>query len=480
MATLARLVRSPRVAVWLIVALSVYVGLVTAIPQESMLPDRHAAWVAEGSPLVSVARAVGADRAYTNPLFLLIAAALTLSTGVCAWDRSRRALRTWRERGMVTEALRARLDARPDAEATVDMDVEMAQEKAARALEGLHLKARRGPSLMYAEAGAWGLLGSPLFHWSMVVLVVVVGLGQLTRWEGLLGVPSTGTVVEEAGSYREFDSGSLALPHTGWSLSIASVDESKSIGDVYYGVTPRITLSDGERVLAEQEVHPNRPLRYGPLLVHLSDYGLAVRVKAIGPDGESSGTSNQIIDFDEMTESGTVPSQFAVIDDAGITVAEVAVAVSARDRAGALPRMKPPGKVILIDSVLSDGSKTSVRVAVGEPVELGGGWTIVAEEMGYYARLSVVRDWSVYWIYGLLGLITVGVIIALGVPYRFVWVRSVADPDGGSRVAVVTGQSRRDPVFRSRVTDALAAMPARRASPADPKPERDDDVMEDE
>ncbi|MDP3400207.1 MAG: hypothetical protein Q8R97_03705, partial [Brevundimonas sp.] len=127
-----------------------------------------------------------------------------------------------------------------------------------------------------------------------------------------------------------------------------------------------------------------------------------------------------------------------------------------------------------------DGSKTSVRVAVGEPVELGGGWTIVAEEMGYYARLSVVRDWSVYWIYGLLGLITVGVIIALGVPYRFVWVRSVADPDGGSRVAVVTGQSRRDPVFRSRVTDALAAMPARRASPADPKPERDDDVMEDE
>lgn len=454
MLRLWRTLRSRRVALWLIGLLCVYSAAVTLVPQQAMSPEQHARWIADASPVVTLARALGADRAYTSPLFLAMAAALALSTAVCAWERSVRAVRVWRDRGRVSDRVRARLESKPDIEVASSLPASVLADVAAGALTRLGLRVRRGPVLSYAERDAWGLVGSPLFHWSMVALVLVVALGQLTRWEGLMGVPQTGPVVEAQTTYRQLDEGPLALPHTGWELSLAAVQERMRLRGVEYGFTPTIAVSDGRRVLARQAVYPNNPLRYGPLLIHLSDHGLAVHVEVVGPDGGSWGVTDQLVDFSDETSSGTLPSAFLVNDMSGQKLADASVWVEARDRRGVLPRLKPPGEVIVVNVVRRDGSAETTRLAQGESTELGAGYRLFVRDFGYYARLSVVRDWSVGWLYALLGIMTIGVTVALMQPFRCVWFMVREEGDGCVLRANVM-HYRRDPLFNESIEAAL-------------------------
>ncbi len=455
MRRLWRILRSRRAALWLIVLLSAYAAVATSVPQKAISPGEHAQWAGSTSPLVGLARALGMDHAYTSPIFLALAFALATSTAVCAWERATGAKRIWRGRGRVGEAVRSRLRERPDVCFVTSEPAQEVLERAAHALEALGLRVRRGPVVTYAERDAWGLLGSPLFHWSIVVLVVVVALGQLTRWEGLIGVSEFGAVTERAESYGRLDEGPWALPHTGFEIAVPEVREQMRVRGVEYGVTPAVALRRDGRVVAQQLVYANNPLRYGPLLVHLSDHGLAVRIEVTGPDGSSRGTSDRLIDFSDEASSGTTPSGFLVSDDAGKPLADVSVWVEARDRAGALPRLKPPGDVIVLELTTPDGRVTKRKVAVGASVALRDGYALSVRDFGYYARLSVVRDWSVDWVYAMLGLMTFGVTVALLAPYRCVWV-TVRDEGGRPKLCASVVHARRDPLFMESVRSALS------------------------
>lgn len=449
---LMRLARSPRVAIALILGIGLYAGAVTIVPQQSLLPVEHAQWLESDSPLVGPLVALGLDRAYTNPLFLMLAAALAFSTAVCSWDRTKASLRLWRGRGTVTQSLATRLAAGTPL-ATVPDGAGSAQEVVGEAMSALGMRRRAGVSLTYAERGAIGLFGSPLFHWALVALIIVVALGQLTRWEGLIGVAQGASTEESAQSYGKLDQGPLPAPHTGWQLMVTDVDEDMEKGDVHYGVVPTVAVMSGREVLAEAPVYPNNPLREGPLLIHLSDHGLAVRVEVLDAEGRSQGSSSRLVDFDDTTESGTVPSGFDV-SEAGSRIASISVEVPARDRNGMLPRLLPPNPVAAVSADLSDGSHVSQRLARGEEMQLAQGWKLKVSDISYYARLSVVRDWSVPWIYALLLVATVGLVLAILVPYRAVWLRLDESADGVA-VRAVAVQHRRDAYFREAIVAAL-------------------------
>lgn len=61
--------------------------------------------------------------------------------------------------------------------------------------------------LVAGWAGRIGLIGSPLFHWSLVGLFVAVVLGQATMSTGLIGVPEGRSVAEEADQYGTLEKG---------------------------------------------------------------------------------------------------------------------------------------------------------------------------------------------------------------------------------------------------------------------------------
>lgn len=449
---LLHLARSPRVAIALILGISLYTGAVTMLPQKSLVPEEHARWIAGGSPLVGPLVAMGFDDAYTSPLFILLCVALAFSTAVCSWDRTRSSLRLWQGRGTVSPRLASRL-ASSSPLATIRGEDGYAQSAVSQAMTALGMRRRAGRTLTYAESGAIGLLGSPVFHWALVALMIVVTLGQLTRWEGLIGVVQGAASIEEGSSYGKLAGGPWPAPHTGWQLVVTDVEEDMEKGDVHYGFVPTVGVMSGQTLRAEAQVYPNNPLREGPLLIHLSDHGLAVGVEVLDGDGQSQGTSNRLVDFDGATESGTRPSEFDV-SDARSRIASISIEVPARDLNGMLPRLLPPNPVALVRADLADGTQISQRLAAGEVMALTSDWRLKVTNISYYARLSVVRDWSVSWIYALLVVATVGLVLAILVPYRAVWLRLDETADG-VEVRALAVQHRRDAYFRETLVAAL-------------------------
>lgn len=444
--------RSPRVALALILGTGLYIGAVTAVPQAAIMPAEHAEWVATATPWVRLMTALGFDRAHTNPVFLVIALCLGVSTAVCSWDRSVLAWRRWRLRAVLDESLRKRMDAaRPKAFAGSTRDAIAAVRQA---LETQGMRVRAGQTAGYAEARPSGLFGSPIFHWSLVALIVFAALGFLTRWEGLIGVPERVDVVDAAPAYGKLERAPLALPQTGWSLRVEGVEDDKRIGKVYYGVVPTVSVRDGDREVARDEVYPNHPLRAGPLLIHISDHGLSASVEVADETGAVLGKTDRILDFDDTTQSGTVVVGFDVGDGESL-VASVSIEIAARDVNGELPRLLPPDPSVIftIDDV--DGSTIRRVVRKGESLTLSQGWTLRVADVGYYARLSVVRDWSVAWIYGFLVVAIIGLVWAVLLPYRAVWFR-VEPRDGEADVRVVVFAPRADAGFSARVDAALA------------------------
>jgi hypothetical protein len=206
--------------------------------------------------------------------------------------------------------------------------------------------------------------------------------------------------------------------------------------------------------VASGEVYPNNPLRAGPLLIHNSDYGLSVAIEALDESGAVVGRTNQVLDFDESTTSGTGIAVFDVNDGAS-HVASVAIEVAARDLKGDLPRLLPPEPSVLV--TVDDPAGGSVRQDVrrGGTARLTQGWSLRVTDVGYYARLSVVRDWSVPWIYGVLVVAILGLMQAVLTPYRAVWFR-VDSCGSGSSVRMAVFAPRADPGFRSRVIETFA------------------------
>lgn len=436
MTRVVRWARSPRTAIALILLMGVYAAAMTAVPQAALSPEAHAEWIASGAATARVLSALGFDRAFTNPLFLLLAGALAFSTGVCAFDRSTRAVRLWRARGRVDERLAERLRAARPVATFSDPDAARAAVERIAADAGL--SCRTGRTAVFAERGALGLAGSPVFHWSLVGLMLVVSLGFLMRWEGLIGVPEGVRTPEAAASYGKLDAGPLAQRHTGYTLSLSNVTEDYRVNGVAYGFVPTVEVRDGERLLASSRVHANRPLRAGPLLIHLADHGLAATFELRDPDGRAIDSTTRIFDFDESTESGTSSSGFDVSGVASITVE-----MDARDARGNVPRLLPPAAPVIVTAETADGRIERRVTTVGGSVDLGEGWSLLVTDAGYYARLSVVRDWSVAWIYALLVLATVALVLAILVPYRSVWIR-VGEPGGAGVEVAVAAMSGRE------------------------------------
>ncbi len=466
MGRLLALARSPRIAVSLILGICIYVGLVTAVPQRELTPQEHAVWAAGDAPLTRTLIALELDRGYTTPAFLLLTALLGFSTAVCSWDRSVDAARRWRERGMVVGTLTERIADREPA--TFDGDDDAARQALVRALESLGLKVKQGRTLGFADRGALALFGSPVFHWSLVVFIVFAALGYLTRWDGQLGVPERSAVLDVAESYQLLDTAPLALPHTGWSLQVTEVFEDRQVGDVNYGVVPIVAVLRGNDVIGTGEVRSNKPLRAGPLLIHLADHGLSVGVEVLDASGASRGRSDRILDFNEATESGTTESSFDVTGESSV-IASVSVEVAARDRRGYLPRLLPPTPLVQVTVNTSDGSSTRQMLRVNEVVELPDGWSLKVNDVGYYLRLSVVRDWSTWWLYLASTAAILGLTPALLMPYRAVWFRLESE-GSTTTIRVLPLAHRYDRTFPLTLDRALTQEGIRFEPQIDPDP----------
>jgi len=426
----ARILRSRRLAVWLLVLVVAWSILGTIVPQAAEDP-MSVARLAVSSPAVdAVFVFLGLYHAYSAWPFLLVLAFLTLSTVFCAWERTGKARRRWYEAGQVSRKDVDRVRERPHLEFAIGMekDGEGALKRAASVLSDAGLKVRAGDTIVEGISGRWGLLGSPVFHWSLALLRIVVGAGGLTRSVGLMGIAVNGESLDVADSYGVLDEGPLFPGHPGFVIRVDEMDVEFMDGDVNRGAAPVVTLVDDGVVVASQRVHANNPLRHGWTTIHSSDYGYAPVISLESSGSVESTEVPMIVDFIEGDASRTTTAGIEFVSGSEEMQHIVFVAVL-------LDADEPKIEVELSTSGTSSakGEHRIVVLGIGESAELESGVSVGFASLEYYSRLSVVHDWSVPWIYTLFGIGLVGVSVAVFDPYRRV-LAVVVDGDDGATV----------------------------------------------
>ncbi len=441
-----RTLRSPRFVAWLLGALGLYLVVGSIIPQRSLDAAAVTRWAGRYPALGATFEALGLHEAFSHPMFLGMLFVLTASTVVCAWDRTARAARIMRSRGTVdarqVEALRTRPGARFEFDAD---DAEARYRDAGDALRRIGLRVRSGPLISEASSGAWGLLGSPIFHWAIVGLLLVVPVGALTRSEGLIGIVAGYEKPDVVESYGRLERGALHASMSGLTIGVEKDMPVEFIEDgIDRGAAPVVYLRDGDRELARGRVYPNKPLHHGALTVHISDWGLGAVTTLLEGD-IASEPSQVLIDRDETSASGWASVTETYADPTG---AEVASATFAPEFGANV--------AVRVEVARRDGSTISRVMGVGDAVDLADGVSLRIDHLGKYARLSVVDDWSISLLYALLVVACLSVGVSVLVPYRAAWV--LLDRSGDvPALCVSVSHSRGDSGFVERVMVGVGA-----------------------
>ncbi|GAB4284740.1 MAG: hypothetical protein Kow0067_06850 [Coriobacteriia bacterium] len=405
MLRLLRPLRSRRLAVWLLGALVGY---------------------------AAVAAALDLREAFGAAPFVVLAALVAASTAACAWERSVRSLSMLRS-GVVTQRQVDRLRERPSAVFPLAEGVPPDVSAAASALRSLGFRVTAGERMAEGRRHRWSALGSPVFHWSLALLIVVIALGQLTRAEGLIGIATGDTKPDVPEAYGVLQAGPLHGGQSGASITVERMEPDYTRNGIEYGPTPYVRVASATgALLAEGYVHTNAPLRYGSTVIHMSGYGLAAQVRL--EVGDTSSTEEILLDYADDGSGRIIPRDLAVLDASGQPAVSMLVDADSSSRTPALRVRYAEGR----GDPQAPGA-IEVSVAEGESVTLPGGVRLTADRLTSYARLAVVDDWSVPFIYALFLTGVLGLAAAILAPPSAAWVLLVEGESGPAWHVVLTG-----------------------------------------
>ncbi len=424
---------------WLLAATAAWAVLGTVVPQGSLDAEAARAWGARWPTLAALASAAGLDSAFSAPVFLAALAYLGVATAVCAWERTREAARVW-GRGGVTEPEAARALERPHLSVP---SVRFEEVLDALRRTGLREAESASEGATALVAGRWGLLGSPVFHWALAALFIVVAAGRLTRSEGFVIVPVGEPVAHAREAYAQLDEAVFPPGFHDVELELVRIDRGYVAGGVPRGDVPVVAARDDRGGRPAQPVHANNPLRHGPLTVHDKALGVFAEMTFIAPSGQSA---SQRVFFDRTEATRTPTAELALTGDSGEDELVLAVTGLLSERA--------PTVLVEVSDASTGETLDRATLAEGDRAGVGEAGEVRFSDAGSHAVLSVVQDWSVPWLYALLTAGTLALAVAVLNPYRRVVVAQGQGPDGPF-VGVCTRHARGDAIFREAVRAAV-------------------------
>lgn len=449
---------SARLAIWLLVFVGVWSMLATFIPQGEVSAPDVAAWVVAHPVVAPAVRALGLHQAFSAFVFRIGVVALAMATALCAWRRTKIAIARMRtlRKAMVADAQSLSTDHDLEIACSPTLSEADALSRAAEALEHVGIRTKRRGALLSAVSPGWAVWGSPVFHWGLVAFILVISVGSLQRSEGLMGVAVGETKPDAPESYRVLQAGPLHdWQRVQRSIRVDAFDTDYRTGEIDRGPVPTVSVLDGAgRVIKTQRIYPNNPLQTGSLAIHPAEFGFAATLTVLDAGGVERGRAIQLIDISDEASSGTVPVEpLSFADDAGNQLV-VSVTVPMERRGGQLS--VPQERIARVAVFTVDGGPVLDRViGPAEEIALPTGSTLRLDELGFYARLSVVDDPAIPFLYVALAIAMIGLTLAVVVRQQLVLATVVGGEDGPILVAMVR-LWRNVPTSRKEVESELA------------------------
>jgi len=515
-----RTLRSMRTALVLLILLAAGAAVGSLLPQIPNSPQRVASYQLAHPFFGALFLRAGFFDVFGSWWFVLILTLLFVSLIACLIPRSRAMLRTIRQRPIQAREIDAfpqyrelRVPAGPAAAAATARTV--------LRRHGYRVALAADGRAVAAEKGTLREVGSLVFHWAFLVLLVAVIVGKGTGYVGHATIVEGQTWTDAAFNYDgdlrtgRFSSGS----HTGIGIKLLDYSDAFRQSGVPMDFTSKVELLNPDGTLARTDtVTINHPVSFDGVRIFQFGFGWAP-VLTIS-DGGSTILHGPVV-MGQNAQPGDNPLTVPWIGFVKLPTLRPQVAIklelypdSVAYFAGLIAGVPQPmtqakdpfmryslWKGKLLDPSLS-GSDTRFmhQVATGGigqgwtvdlargcvssgasssglprqlagtvcPSGVGSGLTMSFPQLRQYSRLQISRDTTVPWVLGAAILILAGLVAAMYSSRRKVWVR--AEPKDAGSVVQIGGfalqrKDRFEEAFPKLVEDlnaAIARIPADR------------------
>ena len=505
-----RQLTSMRTAVVLLLLLAIAAIPGSIVPQRTADPNGVTQYKSDNPDLYPILDSLSLFDVYASPWFSAIYLLLFVSLIGCVIPRTKHHWKAMRSRPPRTPARLARLDDHTeavvqlpegaDAEATAAEAVDLAADQLRRAGYRVERYDGRGTFSVSAERGYLRETGNLVFHASLVGVLIAVGVGGGYTYTGQDVLVEGQSFVNTLADYSSFNPGRFvdteALPPYSMTLEEFQVSYvpageqgAGQAGDFAAVLTTKVPGQDEKPA----EVRVNHPIDIEGDRIYLMGNGYAPVLTVRDADGEVVySESVPFLPQDAaMTSLGVVkvpdgmPEQLGMVGFFYPTAAALGT--------GALTSVYPDliNPVLTLDVYagdlgIDDGTPRSVytldpegmeqltgravdvdsiELAPGETADLPNGWGTItfenaspegvtgyAESVPRFASLSIHRDVGAPWVLFFAVLATLGLMVALFVPRRRMWVKAV--PDGRAVRLEYAGLARgEDPTLGAAVDD---------------------------
>jgi cytochrome c biogenesis protein len=270
-----RTLRSMRTALALLLLLALGSVVGSLVPQIPNSPDRVDRFLLDHPLLGRFYQHAGFFDVFGSWWFVLIMALLLVSLVACLVPRTRAAIRNVRQR-----PLHAReIDAFPQyAERTVRVEVPAAIASSQRVLRRRMFRVSRSEDALAADKGALRELGSLVFHWAFLLLLVGAVYGKGTGFTGKALVVEGDSWTDGAANYdgtiragRFFDG-----DFTGVGLTLHSFEATYRPNGTPMDFVSHVDLLDPDGTVARSaDVRVNHPAAFGGLRFFQFGFGWA-------------------------------------------------------------------------------------------------------------------------------------------------------------------------------------------------------------
>ncbi|MGN8553969.1 UNVERIFIED_CONTAM: cytochrome c biogenesis protein ResB [Microbacterium sp. SLM126] len=503
-----RQLTSMRTALVLLLLLAIAAVPGSLVPQRSADPNGVTQYFADNPDLAPILDNLSMFDVYTSPWFSAIYILLFVSLIGCVIPRTRHHWKALRARPPRTPARLSRLDAHrtevveltpgTDAATAASSAIDLAQQQLKKA--GYRVERYdAGASLsVSAERGYLRETGNLVFHAALVGVLLSVGLGGGFTYTGQTVIIEGRSFVNSMLDYTSFNPGrfvdenalapySLTLDRFDVTYQPYGEQGSGQAGDFVANLTTQLAGEEPQT----GEVRVNHPLEMVGDRIYLMGNGYAPTITVRDPEGEV--VYSESVPFlpqdTNMTSLGVVKIPDGLSEQMGLVgfFYPTQAPLSTGAFASAYPDLVLPVlslDVYVGDLGIDDGTPRSVytldpsgmeklagrgadveaiELAPGETTELPGGYGTITFENeasdsapGYdgsvkrYVSLSIHRDAAATWVLVFAVLATAGLLAALFVPRRRMWVKVV--PDGGTLQIEYAGLARgEDPTLDAAV-----------------------------
>ncbi|MDO9517825.1 MAG: cytochrome c biogenesis protein ResB [Methanosarcinaceae archaeon] len=270
------LLRSRKLAIVLLVTITLLSAFGTLIPQQSRAGDAYVAMWNEDHPLVSaINQYYDLNNIYDSWQFLTILALLGVNTFFCSLPRIKTSLNRVYGQVRFTDSdfiLKLKnhhsIVVKRSATKTISDLQKILNRKG-------YITTQQGNQI-FAEKNRYGSLSSPIFHLSLVVILLSTFYGGAMQMHGVAQIIDGQDFTEAHSNYIHIKEGPFfGEQHKYFNIHLTKFHPSYELNGKWRGFAADVLLSENGQVIKEDTIYVNNPLRYKGFSIDRNEYGFA-------------------------------------------------------------------------------------------------------------------------------------------------------------------------------------------------------------